>query len=222
MDTLRAALALGLFAAGCADAQAQPRRDAGPAQPRRDAGPARRWLLPSRAPLNSNFLRGDGGLPPAFLLAPTNNTSDIHDLFEVAAATSADHPPAPQSDAEAVGTIGSPARQGDFGDPESRAAVPLRDARIWLTVAQGWVVLCLDRLPLVPPFDVPVRFTVARDGSVAGVAAEGAPEGALPCLVEGLGHARFRPFAQPTELVARYRYTVRGWPPQGREPRRVR
>ena len=222
MDTLRAALALGLFAAGCADAHAQPRRDAGPAQPRRDAGPARRWLLPSRGQLNSNFLRGDGGLPAAFLRGPADHTSDIHDLFEVATATSADHPPARPPDAEALGTIGSPASQGHFGDPESRAAVPLRDARIGLTVSQGWVLRCLERAPLVPPFDVPVRFTVARDGAVAGVAAEGAPEGALACLVEGLGHARFRPFAQPTELVARYSYTVRGWPLQRREPRRTR
>ncbi|MDB4932810.1 MAG: hypothetical protein JWM10_5294 [Myxococcaceae bacterium] len=132
-------------------------------------------------------------------------------------ATSAG-PPAPAADAEAVGTIGSPAREGHFADPERLTGVPPGDAHIWLTVAEGWVLRCLERVRLATPFDAPVRVAVARDGSVAGVAAEDAPEGALPCLVEGLGHARFHPVAQPAEVVARYRYTVRGSRPP---PRRV-
>ncbi|MDO9016237.1 MAG: hypothetical protein Q8S73_09775 [Deltaproteobacteria bacterium] len=210
MNTLRAALALGLFAAGCADAHAQPRRDAG-APPRRDAGAARRWIFPSREPLLRNPFRGDGGAPYPFLPGPTT-VSDIHDDFAIATATSAG-PPAPAVDAEAVGTIGSPASQGRFADAERVVGVPVRDARIWLTVSQGWVLRCLERVRSVTPFDVPVRFSVARDGTVVGVTAEGAPEGALPCLVEGLGHARFQPVAQPAEIVARYRYTVRWRPP---------
>lgn len=75
---------------------------------------------------------------------------------------------------------------------------------------------------LATPFDAPVRFTVARDGAVAGVAAEGASEAALQCLVEGLGHARFHPVAQPAEVVARYRYTVRWSPPRATAPRQAR
>ena len=217
MNTLKAALALGLHAAGCADAHAQPRRD---------AGAARNWILPPRAPPFRdahpfrNPFRGDGGVPAAFLVGPTNAT-DIDDVLASATATSAG-PPAPVADAEAVGTIGSPASQGHFDVAERLTGITPDDARIWLFVSQGWVLRCLERVPLVPPFDAPVRFTVARDGAVAGVAAEGAPEAALPCLVEGLGHARFHPVAQPAEVVARYRYTVRGSPPRGAAPRRAR
>ncbi len=221
MDALPAALALGLLAAGCADAHAQPRGDAGPAQARRDAGPARRWLLPSRAPLGSSDFRGDGGVPTAFRTGPVDDAPYIGDIFAGAAAFSASPPTASQAAAAGLGTIGAPARQGRFGAPESRVGVPLDNARMWLTVAEGWVLRCLERVRHETPFDVPVRFTVARDGAAADVAAEGAPDSVRQCLVEGLGHARFRPFAQPTELVARYRYTVRGRPSQGAEPRRA-
>lgn len=203
MNTLCAALTLGLVAAGCADAHAQPRRDAGAAQ---------RWLPPPSAPLLRNPFRGDGGVPAAFLLRPTN-ASDI--LDGRAGATTSPRPPAPPPDAEAVGTIGSPAQEGRFAVPERIVGVPASNARIWLTVAEGWVLRCLERVRLATPFDAPVRFTVASDGAVAGVAAEGAPEAALPCLVEGLGHTRFRPVAQPAELVVRYRYTIRGRPSPG-------
>jgi hypothetical protein len=48
---------------------------------------------------------------------------------------------------------------------------------------------------------------------VTGVTAEGAADGVQRCLTEGFSHARFRPKAQPVELVARYRYTVR-WRPR--------
>lgn len=214
MNSLRAALALGLglHAAGCADAHAQPRRD---------AGAARLWIVPRRAPPLRNPFRGDGGVPAAFLLGPTGSASDIDDVLAGATATSAG-PPAPPADTEAVGTIGSPASQGRFAVPERLVGIPANDARIWLFVSQGWVLRCLERVRLATPFDAPVRFTVARDGAVTGVAAEGAPEAALPCLVEGLGHARFHPVAQPAEVVARYHYTTRGSPPRGAAPRQAR
>ncbi len=214
MNALKAALGLGLglHAAGCADAHAQQRRD---------AGPARGWILPARESALRNPFRRDGGVPVAFLFGPTGNASDLGDVLANATATSAARP-APASNAEAVGTIGSPARQGRFAAPERLVGIPPDDARIWLTVSEGWVLRCLERVHLSTPFDAPVRVTVARDGTVAGVAAAGAPEGALPCLVEGLGHARFHPVAQPAEVVARYQYTVRGGLPRSAAPRRIR
>ncbi len=211
MNVLKAALVLGLLAAGCADAHAQPRRD---------AGAARRWILPRRASPVRDLFRRDGGVPEAFLLGPTDNASDIRDVLAGAAISAG--PPAPAANAEAAGTIGSPARQGRFADPERLVGVPPGDAHIWLTVAEGWVLRCLERVRLATPFDAPVRFTVARDGAVAGVTTEGAPEAALQCLVEGLGHARFHPVAQPAEVVARYRYTVRGSPPRATASRQAR
>ncbi|MEZ4390667.1 MAG: hypothetical protein R3A48_06185 [Polyangiales bacterium] len=204
MNTLCAvlALALGLSAVGCADAHAQPRRD---------AGAARRWIDPPRTPLLRNPFRGDGGVPVGLLFRPSPASDLACDL--AAATTMPGTPPPP--DAQAVGTLASPAREGRFAVPEHLVGVPANHARIWLTVAQGWVLRCLERVRLATPFDAPVRFTVARDGAVAGVSAEGAPEPALPCLVEGLGHARFRPVAQPAEIVVRFRYTVRGRPSSG-------
>ncbi|TAK31031.1 MAG: hypothetical protein EPO40_05940 [Myxococcaceae bacterium] len=208
MNTLGAALALGLFAAGCADAHAQPRRD---------AGAARRWILPPRAQPGGDPFRGDGGLPAAFLRGAAGDATDVREVLAGAATTAGAPPPA--RDTEASGTLGRPAREGRFDDPERLAGIPLGDARMQLAVAGGWALRCLERARLATPFDAPVRFTVAREGAVEGVAAEGAPEAALRCLVEGFGHARFRPVARPTELVARYRYTVRGRPPPGSEPR---
>jgi hypothetical protein len=151
----------------------------------------------------------DGGVPPAFLLGP-GRASDIEEAL--AGTAIGDGPPPPPADPRAMGTIGSPARQGHFGDPERLVGVTPSDAHIWLTVSEGWVLRCLERLPLATPFDAPVRFTVARDGTVADVAAEGVSEAALRCLVEGLGHASFHPVARPGEVVARYRFTVRGMP----------
>ena len=211
MNVFKAALVLGLLAAGCADAHAQPRRD---------AGAARRWIVPRRpSPVRGLFLR-DGGVPEAFVLGPMDNASDIRDVLAGAAISAG--PPAPATNAEAVGTMGSPHCQGRFDVAERLTGITPDDARIWLFVAQGWVLRCLERVRLATPFDAPVRFTVARDGAVAGVAAEGAPEAAVQCLVEGLGHARFHPVAQPAEVVARYRYTVRGSPPRASAPRQAR
>ena len=208
MDTPSAALALVLLAAGCADAQAQPRPD---------AGASRLRIRPQAARRGSALFRSDGGVPAAFLRGAADDASDIREVLAGAATT--DGAPAPVRDEGAVGTLGRPASEARFDDPERLAGVPLGDARMQLAVAGGWAHRCLERVRHATPFDAPVRFTVARDGSVAGVAAEGAPEAALRCLVEGFGHARFRPVAQPTELVARYRYTVR-WRPQGSVPRR--
>lgn len=200
MNALHAALAVGLCSAGCADANAQPRRD---------AGAALRWppVLGVR-PISESF-RGDGGLPSAFLRRNRDRETDLVETLAGAFATSA-VAPAPVSDAEAVGSISGPAQQGRFADPERLAGVAVPNARAWLTVAGGWVLRCLARVQLATPFDAPVRFTVARDGTVGGVAVEGVTEAARQCLVEGLAHARFGPIAQPTELVARYLYTVRG------------
>jgi len=155
----------------------------------------------------------DGGVSAAFLLGPTH-ASDFDESVASATTDIAGQPPQPP-DREAMGTIGSPASQGHFGVPERLVGVAPNDARIWLFVAEGWVLRCLERAPLATPFDAPVRFTVALDGTVANVSAEGVSEAALLCLVEGLGHARFHPVARPGEVVARYRYTVRGRPLPG-------
>jgi hypothetical protein len=213
MDILRAALALVLAAAGCADAHAQPRRD---------AGAARRWIFPARTPPGRDLLRGDGGVPAALLRGSTTTTADdayIREAF-AGAATSA-VAPAPARGEEGLGTLGRPAQDGHFDDPERFAGVTLGDARSWLAVAGGWTLRCLERVRHPTPFDAPVRFTVARDGTVVGVSAEGAPEAGLRCLEEGFGHVHFRPVARPTELVARYHYTVRVSPSRRGAPRRT-
>lgn len=204
MRPLDAALALVLCVAGCADAHAQPRRD---------AGPARNRFLQVRAAVLRNPFHFDGGVPPALFTAPSHG-SDLDDILTGAATTRAAPPPR-ATDAQVSGTIGAPARQGRFGAPERLVGVSPRDAHIWLTVAEGWVLRCLERLPRATPFDAPVRLTVALDGSVAGVAAEGVSEASRRCLVEGLGHARFRPVPRGGEVVARYRFTVRGRPSPG-------
>jgi len=167
----------------------------------------------------SDLFRGDGGVPAAFLGGGSNNTSDFQDAL--AGATTSGGGPVPVQDTQNFGTIGSPARQGRFDEPERLEGIPRGDVRGWLAVAGGWALRCLERVPLVPPFEAPVRFTVTRDGTVAGVASEGLSEAALSCLVEGFGHARFNPVPRPTELVARYRYTVRGSLPRGSVPGRA-
>lgn len=201
MDALPAALALGLFAVGCADAHAQPRRDAG----------ARRWIFPPRTQPDRDPFRGDGGVPTVFLRGADDGASDLRDVL--AGAATVERGPAPESDAAATGTLARPVREGRFHDPERFAGISLVDARMQLAVASGWALRCLERARLPTPFDAPIRFTVAPDGAVAGVMAEGVPDVGLQCLVEGFGHARFRPVPRPTELVARYRYTVRGRAP---------
>lgn len=193
VNLLRPAPLLALVAAGCADAHAQLRPD---------AGARGRWLLRDSPPLHSPF--GDAGIPPAFLGPP----GDVSDAWGSLAGTATTTPAAPAGDAGA-GRLGTPPSDGRFGDPERLGGIALPDARSWLAVAGGWAHRCLERARDVAPFEAPVRFTVARDGSVSGVTAEGAPEGGQRCLVEGFGHVRFRPIAQPAELVARYRYTVR-------------
>lgn len=196
MDNLRAVILLVPVIAGCAEAHAQPRRDAGA---RTSLGAVRtrsRGLV---------LLLGDAGIPPAFLDSTNNDTADI---LASAAAVTTPVGPVPAA-GEGLGRLGAPASDGHFDDPTRLAGVPLGEARSWLAVAGGWAHRCLERVRDVPPFEAPVRFTVARDGSVTGVTAEGAPEGGVRCLVEGFGHARFRPVATPAELLARYRYTVR-------------
>jgi len=202
---LRAVILLAPVVVSCADAHAQPRRDAG-ARP--SHGAAR---TPSRGLLR---LLGDAGIPPAFLDSSHNDVADILASGVAAATTSV---PAAPADGAGVGRLAAPASDGRFDDPIRLAGVPLGEARSWLAVAGGWAHRCLERVRDVPPFEAPVRFTVARDGSVTGVTAEGAPEGGVRCLVEGFGHARFRPVAAPAELVARYRYTVR-WRPTRATP----
>ncbi len=157
----------------------------------------------------------DGGVPAAFLVGPTHSSEFDEFLASTTADIAGPSTPPPPADAEAMGTIGAPARQGHFGAPERLVGVPPGEAHVWLTVAEGWVLRCLERVPLAAPFDAPVRFTVALDGTVAGVAAEGVSEAAQQCLVEGLGHAHFRNVARPGEVVARYRFTVRGRPLPG-------
>lgn len=199
MNLLRALILLAPVAAGCTEAHAQPRRDAGA---RTSLGAVRtrsRGLV---------LLLGDAGIPPAFLDPSSDDTADI---LASAAAVTTPVGPAPAAGA-GLGGLGAPASDGRFDDPERLAGVPLGEARSWLAVAGGWAHRCLERAREVPPFEAPVRFTVARDGSVTGVSAEGAPEGGVRCLAEGFGHARFRPVATPAELVARYRYTVRRRP----------
>ena len=144
-----------------------------------------------------------------------------HDIREILQGTATTDAPPPPAGGAGVGTIGRSASDGRFDYLERVAGVPLGDARAWLAVAGSWAHRCLERVRHATPFDSAVRFTVTRDGSIAGVAADDAPPAALTCLVEGFGHARFRPVARPTELVARYRYTVRWSPPRGIVPRRA-
>jgi len=205
---------LALLTVGCAEAHAQPRRDTGGViRPARGAGP--RVGLVRGAPPRGLLTLFDAGVSSAFLGAGTDDGADIRAQLDLAAATSQPAPIPVRGDG--VGTLGPPASEGRFDDPENLAGVPLPEARSWLAVAGGWTLRCLERAPDVDPFTLPVRFTITRDGSVTGVTAEGAPEGAQRCLTEGFSHARFYPKAQPVELVARYRYTVR-W----RRPRAAR
>lgn len=207
----RALSLLALVTVGCAEVHAQPRRDAGGV--RRSTPVAGPSVGFARGGPSSGVLRLiDAGVPSA-LLGEADDGADIHDLLAGAAATSQ---PA-FVHGEGAGSIGPSPTEGRFDDPENLAGVPLPEARSWLAVAGAWTLRCLERAPDVDPFTLPVRFTVTRDGSVAGVTAEGAPDGVQRCLTEGFSHARFRPKAQPVELVARYRYTVRG-----RRPRAAR
>ena len=113
MDTPSTALALGLLAAGCADAHAQPRPD---------AGAPRRWILHQAARRGSDPFRSDGGVPAAFLRGAADDASDFRDVFAGAATT--DGAPAPVRDEGAVGTLGRPASEGRFDDPERLAGTP--------------------------------------------------------------------------------------------------
>ena len=205
---------LALIALGFAEVYAQPRRGAGGV---RRPAPAVRpsFGIVGDGPPRSLLSRFDGGLPSAFLEGPTDDGADIHDLLEGAAATSQ---PAPLPvRGEGFGTLGLPPTEGRFDDPENLAGVPLSEVRSWLAVAGGRTLRCLERAPDVEPFALPVRFTVARDGSVAGVTAEGGPEGLAQRLTGAFDHVRFHPRAQPVELVARYRYTVRWRRPRARD-----
>jgi hypothetical protein len=203
---------LVLLAVGCSEVHAQPRRDAGAV--RRPAPSVRpRFGIAHDGPPRWLLDHGDASVPPAFLGADTDDGADLGAQLDRAAATSQ---PAPiPASGEGVGTLSLPRSDGRFDDPENLAGVPLPEVRSWLAVAGGWTLRCLERAPEVDPFTLPVRFTVGRDGSVSGVTAEGAADGVQRCLTEGFGHARFRPKAQPVELVARYRYTVRWRRPRG-------
>lgn len=201
MVTLRRTVAFVLLATGCANADAQPRPS---------AQPPRRWNLPTGTARGAALFRGDGGLPPAFRAPPGDRHDGASDLRDALAGAAVSQSPTTPGAAAGGGggTIGRPNSAARFDDPTQGGSIALPDARMQLAVAGGWAHRCLERTRHGAPFEGAVRVTVARDGAVSEVTAEGAPEAMLRCLTEGFGHARFRTVT-PTALVARFRYTVR-------------